>query len=118
MMVTATFEPKPQIRSITLDEARASATEFLLDYVGNQVVIGEPHEMVSALKAVWIVPVCLTYVHTGVIGAVGVVAVDEETGQVIAWTPIAQMKATSRLLRAKYEPQISEQFQAFVVANR
>ena len=118
MMVTATFEPKPQIRSITLDEARASVTEFLLDYVGNQVVIGEPHEMVSALKAVWIVPVCLTYVHTGVIGAVGVVAVDEETGQVIAWTPIAQMKAACCQLRVKHEPHLSEQFQAFVVANR
>jgi len=35
---------------------------------------------------------------------VGVVAVDDETGLVVAWTPIAQIKAASRALRATKAP--------------
>jgi hypothetical protein len=51
------------------------------------------------------------------LGTVGVVTVDEETGEVVAWTPIAQMKAASRELRARHEPQLSAQFQSFLTAN-
>ena len=113
-MVAIAAEPLPQIRSISTDEARASATDFLLDHVGNQLVVGQPQSMVSAVKAVWIVPVLLAYLPTGVLGEVGVVAVDDETGQVIAWTPIAQMKTASRQLRTQHEPQLTEQFQSYV----
>jgi hypothetical protein len=67
--------------------------------------------MISAVRAMWIFPVQLAYLHTGVLGSVGVVAVDKETGQVIAWTPISEMKAASRRLRALHEPELSEQFQ-------
>lgn len=95
---------------INPDEARAAATEFLLDHIGNQLVAGQPHLMVSAVRTTWIVPVQLAYVHTGPIGDVGVVAVDEETGQVVAWTPIDQMKGTGRTLRLAHEPELSEQF--------
>jgi len=60
------------------DEACAAATDFLLDHVGNQLAAGQPHLMVSAVQATWIVPVQLAYIHSGTLGAVGVVAVDEE----------------------------------------
>ncbi len=96
------------------ESACLAVTDFLLDHVGNQLIVGEPHLMVSALRAVWIVPVYLTYIHTGPLGEVGVVAVDEETGQVVAWTPIPQMKAAGRKLRADQEPCLSKQFQALM----
>lgn len=94
--------------------AQASATEFLLDHVGNQLLAGQPYLMVSFLQVVWIVPVELTYLHSGPIGTVGVIAVEAETARVIAWTPIAQMKAASRSLREQHEPSLSEQFQTFL----
>ena len=102
---------------ISPDEARAAVTDFLLDHVGNQLVAGQPYLMVSAVKATWIVPVQLSYIQSGPLGGVGVVAVDEETGRVIAWTPIAQMKTASRELREAHEPELSTQFQAFMSAN-
>lgn len=102
---------------ISPDEACAAAMDFLLDHVGNQLVAGQPHLMVSAVRAIWIVPVQLAYIHSGTLGNVGVVAVDEETGHVIAWTPIAQMKAATRELREAHEPELSEQFRAFMAAR-
>jgi hypothetical protein len=102
---------------ISPDEARAAVTDFLLDYVGNQLVAGRPHLMISAVRATWIVPVQLAYIHQGTLGDVGVVAVDEKTGRVIAWTPITQMKIASHELRATYEPALSTQFQTCMAAN-
>ena len=102
---------------ISPDEARAAVTDFLLDHVGNQLVAGRLHLMISAVRATWIVPVQLAYIHQGTLGDVGVVAVDEETGRVIAWTPIDQMKTTSRELRAAHEPELSRQFQTFMTTD-
>jgi hypothetical protein len=73
--------------------------------------------MVSVVRATWIVPVQLSYIHSGELGQVGVVAIDEETGQVMAWTPLAQMKQASLALRQAHEPELSEQFQAFMATQ-
>ena len=117
-MINATIleQPADLERSLPTNAqtAQAAATEFLLDHVGNQLLAGQPHFMLSFLQAVWIVPVELAYLHSGSIGTVGVVAVDAETAQVIAWTPISQMKAASRSLREQHEPSLSEQFQKFL----
>ncbi len=99
------------------EEAQSAATEFLLDHVGNQLLAGQPHLMVSSTEATWVVPVHLAYLHTGPIGSVGVVAVDDETGLVVAWTPIDQMKAASRMLRESKEPYLTQQFQTFIATN-
>src|SRR5262245_4534536 len=93
-------------QQISAADAQAAATDFLLGHVGNQLVAGEPHLMISAWRAVWIVSVHLAYIHTGPLGSVGVVAVDDETGQVVAWTPIERMKTASRRLREAAEPAI------------
>lgn len=96
------------------EQARASATDFLLDHVGNQLTAGAPHLMIAAVRALWIVPVQSGYIHTGILGTVGVVAVDDETAQVVGWTPIPQMKAASRVLRESREPELSESFHSFI----
>lgn len=102
---------------ISADVARGSATDFLLDNVGNLLSAGEPHLMVSAVRAMWIVPVGLGYLHTGVLGTVGVVAVDEETGQVIAWTPVAVMKAAAHRLRELHEPELTTKFRSLIALD-
>ena|SRR6266496_1869270 len=96
------------------EQARAAATDFLLDHVGNQLTTGAPHLMIAAVRNLWIVPVQFAYIHTGVLGTVGVVAVDDETAQVVGWTPIPQMKAASRTLRESRELELAESFQSFM----
>lgn len=98
----------------TSENARAAATEFLLDHAGNQLIAGTPYLLFGALHATWIVPVQLSYPNSGVLGTVGVLAVDDETQHVIGWTPLAQMKASSRQLRESREPHLTEQFRAFM----
>lgn len=101
---------RPAIIAVDAEKAQMLATEFLLDYVGNQLTTGQPLRMHSAVRSTWIVPVQLAYIHSGPLGNVGVVAIDEETGQVVGWTPISQIKEASRQLREAREPALSEQF--------
>ena len=96
------------------EQARAATTDFLLDHVGNQLSAGTPYLMIAVVRTLWIVPIQFGYIHTGILGTVGVVAVDDETTQVVGWTPIPQMKAASRTLRESREPALSEAFQAFI----
>ena len=112
-MVEAVRSMPTLTRNINAEQARGIVTGFILDQLGNQLLAGQPYLMVSAVRAVWVVPVELTYIHTDVIGTVGVVAVDEETGHIIAWTPTDEMKTTGKQLRASREPQISEDFKSF-----
>jgi hypothetical protein len=49
-MIATAAEPLSQIQSISADEARAAATDFLLDHAENQLVAGQPQPMVSAGK--------------------------------------------------------------------
>ena len=109
--------PSPTIDSIDSEDARDFATDFLLDHVGNQLVAGQPLRMISAVSATWIVPIQLAYIQSGLLGNVGVVAVDEKTGQVVGWTPIEQMKEASRKLREEHEPGLSEQFTAIMTSS-
>lgn len=104
----------PRTQRTSAEEAQSAATELLLAHVGNQLLAGQPHLMVSSTEATWVVPVHLSYLPTGPIGSVGVVAIDDETGLVVAWTPIDQMKAASRTLRESKKPYLTQQFQTFM----
>ena len=102
--VMAEIQPMSWSAHITAEQAQSAATGFLLDHVGNQLLAGQPHLMLSPTRATWIVPIHLTYLHTGPLGSVGVIAVDDETGLVVAWTPIDQIKTASRALCAAKAP--------------
>ena len=56
-------------------------------------------------------PIHLAYVHTGPLGRVGIMAADEERGQVVAWTPVDQSKAAARTLRVAKAPSLTQDFQ-------
>jgi hypothetical protein len=114
MTEAITIEQKEINYHTSPSQAQAAATEFLLDHVGNQLIAGRPHLMVSTDGAVWVIPIQLTYIHTGALGIVGVVAIDDETGQVTASTPLTQIKSESRKLREQYEPVVSQRFLTFL----
>jgi len=111
------IQPTSWTSHTSAELAQSAATGFLLDHVGNQLIAGQPHLMISPTRATWIVPIHLAYLYTGPIGSVGVVAIDDETGLVVAWTPLDQIKAASRALRAAKEPSLTQKFQTFTATT-
>lgn len=83
------------IKTISVQAAQARAAEFLSDNDLARFSVGAPRRMVSPLRSVWSVPIDLRYPNYGLVGEVGVVAIDQETGNVVAWTPREEMLATA-----------------------
>jgi len=71
--------------TIEVDAATAQrkATGWLVSEVGN-LLLGDTPSLVIADRAVWRVPVLLTSPEIGVVGQVGTVDVDAQTGDVLA----------------------------------
>lgn len=87
---------------LTAEQAQRVAENFILDQIGDQVMAGEPWLVSSALSSAWVTPLILTSSAYGAIGAIGVLVIDNVTGQVIASTPpeVLQEKA-ERLYKGK-----------------
>lgn len=83
------------LKTIPANVAQARAQEFLRENELTRFSVGTPRRMVSALRSVWSVPVELRYPNYGLVGQVGIIAVDEETGNVVAWTPRTEMLTTA-----------------------
>lgn len=60
--------------------ARRKVTGWLVDEVGNMIIGGTPQLIVSK-QTIWRVPAVLTSTSKGVVGEVGTVDVDAETGE-------------------------------------
>ncbi len=69
--------------NITPFIARQKVNVLMLDRVGNLLHGGEPELAVSD-RLSWRVPVLLSTPHRGLMGQVGVVQVDAQTGEVLA----------------------------------
>lgn len=67
---------------VTATEARRRVSRLVISEVGNLLYGGEP-TLVVGERICWQVPVLLAYPDTGVVGQVGVLAVDVETGAVL-----------------------------------
>lgn len=94
------------LKTIPSQVAQARALEFLRENELNRFSVGAPRRMVSALRSVWSVPVELRYPSYGLVGEVGVIAVDEETGSIVAWTPRQEMLTTSAELHYEQRDEI------------
>jgi hypothetical protein len=70
---------------ISAEVARAIGADFLLMKVGNLLAAGEPRLPPSRLdgRRVWKVPILLGNVRQGLLGEVGELLVDAETGRVL-----------------------------------
>jgi hypothetical protein len=66
--------------AISPQVARRRVTRFVVSRIGNLLCAGEP-EFVVGERFSWRVPVLLTRPDTGVLGRVGEISVDAETGE-------------------------------------
>jgi len=94
------------LKTISAQVAQQHAQEFLRENALIRFSVGTPRRMVSALRSVWSVPVELRYLNYGLVGQVGIIAVDEETGNVVAWTPRDEMWIVAAELYHDHKAQI------------
>ena len=57
-----------------------------------------PTRVMFPTRVIWTVPIVLTYPKLGIVGEVGVVAIDAELGNVVGWTPFEEMESTAKKL--------------------
>ena len=79
--------------------ARRKVTGWLIDEVGNMIIGGTPQLIVSK-QTIWRVPAILTSTRKGVVGEVGTVDVDAETGELKTSTDLREqiLKNVERLV--------------------
>lgn len=103
---------------LTAQEAQLIAEEFIQDHVGDQVLAGEPWPVHSALSSSWVVPLILTRSAYGPVGAIGVLIVDEMTGQIIAATPAETLAEISRRLLAEQVAPLEAAFHKLIAEGQ
>lgn len=90
--------------AISAPVARRRVTRFVVSHIGNLLCAGEP-ELVVDERFAWRVPVLLTLPGEGVLGQVGQVNVDAETGEVdIDPDLIEEIQRNARTLAARSTP--------------
>jgi hypothetical protein len=77
---------------IDAEAAKRLTNRFILENLPDRFCAGTPRFLQFALRSVWIVPVVLSYPRIGPVGQAGMAAVDTETGSVVGWTPLDEMK--------------------------
>jgi hypothetical protein len=81
------------------------ANKFVLENMRDRFSAGTPKKVIFPTRDVWVVSVVLTYPKKGIVGEVGAIAVDSETGEIVGWTPIEEMEAMAKEI---YEGQRKE----------
>ena len=85
----------PQIGS---KRAFLIASQFVLAHFRDRFSAGFPTRVVFPTRSIWAAPVVLTYPKLGLVGEVGMVAIDAELGNVVGWTPFEEMESTAKAL--------------------
>ena len=91
----ASQEAIPQIDS---KRAFLIANQFVLAHLRDRFSVGFPTRVVFPTRSIWAAPVVLTYPKLGIVGEVGIVAIDTELGNVVGWTPLEEMESTAKEL--------------------
>jgi hypothetical protein len=92
-----------------LQQVMALANRFILAKLPDRFSAGLPKSVAFPTRRLWVVPVILTYPHVGIVGEVGMVAVDAEQEIVVGWTPFQEMEELARQLyqEKKHEIEIA-----------
>ena len=94
----------PHVR-VTAVAARRKVNRFVLDKI-SYLMGGEQPTLVETDQLVWRVPVVLTYPDQGVVGQVGFIDVDAESGELLlAPDIIEEIKHNARALAAHLPPE-------------
>jgi hypothetical protein len=72
------------------------ANRFILERMRDRFSAASLKRVIFPTREVWIVSVVLTYPKKGIVGKVGAIAVDGETGEIVGWTPIEEMEAVAK----------------------
>jgi len=97
-MTTITIPP------ITAMQAQAEAFRFLNDHLPDRIITGSAR--LDAAAEVWCIPAVLAYPHLGILGEVGEIQVGATGGEVVAHTPVEEMRAAALALAEQYREQI------------
>jgi hypothetical protein len=62
------------------------ANRFILERMRDRFSAASLKRVIFPTREVWIVSVVLTYPKKGIVGKVGAIAVDGETGEIVGWT--------------------------------
>jgi hypothetical protein len=101
MSTTATVSRSPSIEASTpqaaspkidAETAKRLANRFILENLPDRFCAGIPRFLQFPLRTFWAVPVVLAYPRIGPVGQTGILAVDIETGAVVGWTPLDEIK--------------------------
>lgn len=108
--VIASSESRITTAKIDVEAAKRLANRFILENLPDRFCAGAPRFLQFPLRSVWIVPVMLSYPRIGPVGQTGIAAVDTETGSVVGWMPLDEMKSAAEAIYAKRKSEIEAPF--------
>lgn len=109
-----TLAAKTASVKIDAETAKRLANRFILENLPDRFCAGTPRFLQFPLHTFWAVPVLLSYPRIGPIGHTGLVAVDIETGSVVGWTPLDEIKEVAKAI---YDEKKSDIEAAFLQAR-
>jgi hypothetical protein len=95
---------------IDAETAKRLTNRFILENLPDRFCAGMPRFLQFPLRSVWIVPVVLSYPRIGPVGQTGIAAVDTETGSVVGWTPLDEMKKAAEAIYERKKADIEAAF--------
>ena len=103
--LTAAREPGGDLEAIQI-----AANSYCLSHYGVGYSGGLPQRLILRVADVWIVPALLTSPGYGVVGEVGVVAVDAATNEIVGATPHEEVRAAGARLAQEKEDELKAAF--------
>ena len=93
----------PGSKRIDQKRAMSIANGFILRHFRDRFMAGPPHIVAWRGTPVWVASILLTYPGRGILGEVGMIAIDARSGAVCANTPEPDLEAAAhRLTRGKW----------------
>ena len=95
---------------IDVETAKRLANRFILENLPDRFCAGTPRFLQFPLRTFWAVPVVLSYPRIGPVGQTGILAIDTETGAVVGWTPLDEIKEVATTLYDESKADIEAAF--------
>lgn len=105
-------DPSKAFPDIVLNakQAMIAANQFIVNHLPDRFSAGLPKLVLFPLRPLWLVPVHLTYPGVGVVGEIGMLAVDGDRPVVVGWTPLEKMEALAHQLYEENRDEIEFAF--------
>ena len=91
-------------------QAMTAANRFIVEHLPDRFSAGLPKLVLFPLRPLWLVPVHLTYPGVGVMGEVGMLAVDGDHPVIVGWTPPEEMEVLAQKLYEENRDEIEIAF--------